>query len=270
MFFKDKKCSNCETYYDETLNECPKCHKNNELFALNRLPKHVVFLHPVAQIGLFLAGFSLAGMLLAELFFANIVSLIPSEDLILKSTVLLFLTYAFMLGGLASIVFLTRKNEFLKRFKQPVSYLYGLGYAITIICVSVAIGAIISLMYTAEESNVNQATAIAIAKGYPFLAYIILGLIGPICEELTYRVGLYSFLRRINKYLAFAVTVAVFAFIHFDYTAEDIVNELWSLPSYLAAGFLLTLAYEHRGPSCSILAHVLYNSFAFVMMLVQK
>jgi hypothetical protein len=44
-------------------------------------------------------------------------------------------------------------------------------------------------------------------------------------------------------------------------------NELWSLPSYRISGFILTLAYEHRGPAWSMTAHVLYNIFAFLIML---
>lgn len=268
MFFKEVKCPNCETYHDETLKKCPKCHKTNELYALNRVPKHVLFLHPIAQISLFIAGFAFAGMLLTELFLASLLGPINFGNQLLTSTIYLLLTYTVMFCGLMAIVLTTRRNEFLDRYKSPVNYLYGFGYALTIVFVSIALGALISLFHETAQDNTNQATAVLITKNYPLIGFIFLGILGPICEELTYRVGLYSFFRRINKYAAFTVTIIVFALIHFDFDAEDMINELWALPSYLVAGFLLTLAYEQRGPACSMLAHVLYNSFAFVIMYI--
>ena len=61
-----------------------------------------------------------------------------------------------------------------------------------------------------------------------------------------------------------------FAMIHFTFDAANMVEELWSFPSYLLSGFLLTLAYEHRGPACSITAHVSYNLIALMMVMVQS
>ena len=267
MLIKDVKCPNCETYHDPTLRKCPSCHKNNELFALNRLPKRVLFLHPMAQVGLFLIGFSYIGMLIAEIIFALVLRGMPSD--LLKTTLMLTLVYGAMFLGLCSIPLFTRRKELFDKYKSGIDYLYGLAYAITIICIGTVIGALVSLFYNSQD-NVNQTVAIEISTGYPILAFFVLGFLGPICEELTYRVGLYSFLRRINKYLAFAVTIVIFALIHFEFMADDIVNELWSLPSYIISGFLLTLAYEHRGPACSMTAHITYNIFAFILILVQN
>ena len=266
MLFRNKKCPNCETYYEPTLEKCPGCHKTNELYLNREITNKIVFMHPIAQIGMFLAGFALAGMLVGELIISNFVVLIPGDD-VLKQTLLLLFTYLSMLGGLAAIVLTTRRKHFFSKYKRGLDYVYGIGYAITIVLVSMIIGAIITIFHTPADNN-NQAAAVAVAKNYPIIAFFLLGFLGPICEELTYRVGLYSFFRRINKYLAFGVTIVVFALIHFDFGAEDIINELWSLPSYLISGFILTLAYDHRGPACSMTAHVLYNIFAFLMMLV--
>ena len=267
MFFKDVECPNCQAYHDPTLQECPECHKSNELFTLNRLPKRAIFLSPIAQVALFLIGFAYAGMLIAEIIFAVFIKALPN-DASTKNTLLLVATYMTMFAGLISVPLLTRRKLFFSKFKNGIDYLYGIGYAVSIICIGTVIGLLISFIYQGTDNN-NQAAAVSIVKSYPLIAYFVLGILGPICEELTYRVGLYSFLRRINKYLAFAVTVIVFALIHFDFSAADIVNELWALPTYLVCGFILTLAYEHRGPACSILAHMLYNSIAFIIMLVQ-
>ena len=271
MLLNHKNCSNCGGYYDPTLKECPHCHKSNELYQERQISDKIVYFHPLAQIGLFLMGFAYVGMLVAEFIFSLFIPLFSGEEL-LQKTLILFFTYAMMLGCLSIIVLKTRKTEFLSKYKRPLDYVYGFAYAITVIIASLMVGSLISIFHTASD-NTNQAAAVLISKNYPLIAFFVLGLFGPICEELTYRVGLYSFLRRINKYLAFAVTIIVFAFIHFDFTAigtPDIVEELWSLPSYLVAGFILTLAYEHRGPACSMTAHILYNIFAFSMMVLAR
>ena len=68
MLLFNTKCPNCETYYDSTLNECPNCHKKNELRTLKEFPDRVFFLHPIAQLALFIIGFAYLGKLFSELF----------------------------------------------------------------------------------------------------------------------------------------------------------------------------------------------------------
>ena len=265
MLLKRKKCHNCGAYYDPTLEKCPACHKHNELYLNREINDKIAFMHPVAQIGLFLGGFALAGMFIIELIFALFLKSAIADKTALDAT-LISCTYITMIGGLGFIVFLTRRKHFLSKYTRKIDYIYGLAYMITLILVSSLVSVFTSLFHEAAN-NANQSTAVVFIKNYPLLAFFVIGILGPICEELTYRVGLYSFLRRINKYLAFAVTVIVFAFIHFDFDAADIVNELWAIPSYIVAGAVLTLAYEHRGPACSMTAHVCYNIFAFLTIL---
>ena len=63
MLLFNKNCPNCDTYHDATLQECPNCHKSNELYANRDISTNIVFLHPLAQVGLFIGGFAYAGML---------------------------------------------------------------------------------------------------------------------------------------------------------------------------------------------------------------
>ena len=268
MLLNNKKCSNCDTYYDPTLRKCPHCYKSNELYLNRQLSNNILFLHSLAQIGLFLVGFAFVGMLLGE-FLASIFVAFIDADALFKNTLVLFFTYSMMFCGLLIIPLLTRREEFFSKYKRPLDYVYGAAYAITVVLASIALSSLIALVHETSD-NANQTVAISIAQNYPLLAFIVLCFLGPVCEEFTYRVGLYSFLRRINKYLAFAVTIIVFGFIHFDFTSfgsDTLIEELWALPSYLLSGFLLTLAYEHRGPACSMTAHIAYNTFAYIMIL---
>ena len=271
MLLNNKKCPNCETYYDPTLKKCPHCYKSNELYLDGQINDKIMYFSVESQIGLFLVGFAFGGMLLVELLFSYIISLFDI-DLALKKTILLATTYVTMLLGLMAIAFFTRRKEFLSKYKRGLDYIYGVFYAMTIVFASMMLSSLINIFYTPVDNN-NQSAALEVVQNYPIIAFFIISLLGPICEEMTYRVGLFSFFRRINKYVAFIITIIVFALIHFDFDAigtSNIVNELWALPSYIVSGFILTLAYEHRGPVCSMTAHILYNTFAFIMMLIHR
>ena len=269
MLFKDINCPNCHTYHDPTLSKCPNCHKDNELFKLNRVPKRVAFLHPIAQVALFIIGFAYVGMLIAELFFLIVLQVETGTGDVYKNVLLNLLTYLAMFAGLISVILFTRRSYFFSKFTNGVDYLYGLAYAITVIALCTVLNILLSFIGPAQD-NANQSAAVIMINNYPLLTFFMIGFLGPVCEELTYRVGLYSFLRRINKWAALAITTVVFALIHFDFQATDIVVELWSLPTYLLSGAILTYAYEHRGPACSISAHMTYNIFAFLMIIVQN
>ena len=264
MLLNNKKCPNCASYYDPTLSKCPNCHKTNELYEQRRIPDSIMFFHPAAQIGLFLAGFSYAGMLISEIIAAVCMSGIADKGL--GSTLTMLFTYLMMLGALLTIAFTSRRKTFVKKFTRPLDYLYGLLYAIGIVISGLLIGIIVSFFY--NETNSNQEIVESMIGNYPIFAIILICFLGPVCEELTYRVGLYSFLRRINKVLAIVVSTIVFAMIHYDFTAANYIAELWSLPSYLACGLILSLAYEHRGPACSIAAHMTYNAIALIIVII--
>lgn len=266
MLLNSKKCSNCAGYYDPTLNECPACHKTNELYEQRRVPDSIMFYHPIAQIGLFLAGFAYVGMLLSKI----IVALFFKDMFtgVLQNALLSLFTYILMLGALLVICFTSRRKTFIKKFSRPFDYLFGLGYAAGIFITGYLISLIVGIFY--NDPNTNQVTAESIITNYPIIAIFLIIFLGPICEELTYRVGLYSFLRRINKVLAIIVTTVIFALIHYDFTAENYIAELWSLPSYLSCGLILAFAYEHHGPACSITAHMVYNAGALLLVVLRS
>ena len=263
MLFNDKKCSNCGRYYDPTLNECPKCHNSNELSSERWFPKNIFSFNPYSQIGLFIIGFAYGGMLLLEFIFSLFTAFVSDKEL--RNLIIISLTYLFMLGAL-TVVCLTndRRKGFLKRFTNSTDYTFGIIYAIAIFAFGMLLSGLISMFYKASD-NANQTAAVNYVQNYPIIAFFVLCIFGPVCEELTYRVGLYSFLRRIHIVPAIIISVIFFALIHFDFTNIN-ADELIALPSYIASGLILTVAYEHRGPACSITAHLLYNSLAFIMI----
>lgn len=176
-------------------------------------------------------------------------------------------TYTMIINGVAYVVifsifmvFASKDiSEYLKSFKKWQPYVAGLiGFAI-IIAFSVIYNSILSMAGIKTTDNANETAVNSVVGSFPLSSLLILAFIGPICEELTYRVGLFTFLRRINGILAYVVTIAIFALIHFDFQSETIVNELLNLPFYAFTAFVFSFLYERFGLAGSLTAHVVNN-----------
>lgn len=267
MLLFNKKCSKCGQKYDKTLDKCPSCQIDNDTPLNRRFNKNVVFLDTEIQVGLFFIGFSYLGMLIVQFFLGFFINV----NTIGGKTLLTCLSYGIIFIGLLALALTNRPNLFISRFKRWQDYLIGIAYAAVLIGLGLLIPIIMHKitgvpMSGDEIDNTNQKLARDMVRNYPIPTFFILTIIGPICEEITYRVGLFTFLKRINTVLAFIVSSLVFAAVHFNFTAENMTLELIALPSYIVLGLLLTLAYQHRGPACSMVAHMSYNVLAWVML----
>jgi len=111
--------------------------------------------------------------------------------------------------------------------------------------------------------NNNETSVRSIITVSPLVSFFIVVLLGPLCEELTYRVGLFNIGNKANKFVAYLCGTVIFALIHFDPFSKDIVTELLNLPDYLIAGFLFSYAYDKYGLPACLCAHMMNNLFAF-------
>lgn len=66
------------------------------------------------------------------------------------------------------------------------------------------------------SDNNNEASLDSILKIFPIQGFLMTVILAPFAEEMTYRIGLFSALKRVNLILAFIVTALVFGLIHFD------------------------------------------------------
>ncbi|MBP5694703.1 MAG: CPBP family intramembrane metalloprotease, partial [Bacilli bacterium] len=107
---------------------------------------------------------------------------------------------------------------------------------------------------------------------YPITCLFIFGLIGPICEEITYRVGLFSLLKRKNRALAYLVTIAVFALIHFNFSNDPatLLNEIINLPYYMFAAFAFSFAFDKFGFAASATAHISNNLISLFLVVMAR
>ena len=177
-----------------------------------------------------------------------------------------FATYFFIFG----VMFIVLNNDitkFFKEFKDKYTWIYGLAFGFLLMLAS---SAVTSLMQLFKETGVNnnEASIDATTSLFPFLSILIFGILGPICEEFTYRAGLFSIIKRYNRALAYVVTALFFGFIHFTFNLSTIVDELINLPSYIVAGLLLCYFYDYKGIGASTVAHITNNLFALIMQLL--
>lgn len=175
--------------------------------------------------------------------------------------------YLIVLGVLIFLLW-PRLVHLVHRFKYWKHVLIGLGVGVAIIGFTILYNLVIS-QFIEIETNSNEQAAENMIKAFPAVSIFILGFVGPIVEEFTYRYGLFNLLKRKSRILAYIVASFVFGIIHFDFTA-DLVTELLNFPVYIACGLLLGLAYDFCGIEASLTAHITNNLYAVIMTLIEK
>lgn len=150
-------------------------------------------------------------------------------------------------------------NEFFKSFKDWKPYVAAaIGFS-AILTFNLFYNLLLSATGAVISDNTNESSLNSIVSDFPFLSLLIFALIGPIVEEFTYRVGLFSLLKRVHISLAYVVTIIVFTFIHFDFQSNNMVNELLNIPFYMFAAATFCFLYHRFGLASSISAHVTNN-----------
>ena len=267
--FKKINCEKCQCAYDEMDQACPKCGEKNPFVPHKKFGQNALFVPFWMQITLFFVGW--LGLQLLGLVLSLITSTASLED-VQKSAIVTFVTYGILGAALIGIQ-ATQLKKYLASFKNWLAPLLGLAGFAAIMLFNMSYNIFLQITGLAIQDNANETAINSYITAYPLLAILIIGIVGPLCEEITYRVGLYSFFRRINKYLTYAITILVFALIHFDFTAfgaggSVLINELLNLPFYLAAAFVFTFLYEKVGFAGSFFAHITNNLFSVFSTLI--
>lgn len=272
--FKKRICSNCGKLYEDSFHSCVYCQSKNP----NAKNKDLR-VESGDQIKFFLLG-SIGFVLIT-----TIISLIIST-FIKNTTSALFTAIVFLLSYLFASVLLFMslfkyKKELLKSFKIN-KVLWGvIGLELILLSSSIISSfneyvqhSLLGLSETIINENENSVRNVALS--YPVLSFIFIAILAPFVEEVTYRFGLYSFLKKINKYLAFFVSALVFACIHFGWdilfsgNTNLIIVELISFIDYFVSGLILAFMFEKCGIFGSLTTHSLNNVFAFIMIFIRE
>ena len=278
--FRHVRCEQCGKTYDPTASECPYCHASNPKYEPQyRSFRYTANLPWWREILLFLIGslgFQVLGIMLS---FAVILFLRlgPQSGLsgaewssylanYQKSSQYLTIVndgaYALLLT--AMLLFLWRNNKTIfSSFKNPRTWL-GIPLGFGVILLSIIWGSIANQL--GATTNENEAAVESTILYLPVLSVLMTGFVAPFCEELTYRVGAFGFLKRVNRVLAYVVVGLLFGLIHIhDYSSP---NEWLSFPSYAIAGFSFCFIYERFGFGASFLAHATNNVVAVISTII--
>lgn len=268
MLFKHKNCSKCGSSYDIVEDTCPVCHAHNEDFEALKIPETHLWLPVYKQVMLFLFGFVLLNII------SSLMSLILSRYFVEKSVNLSMIInsvrYSCVAGAMA-IVLIHSYPKFKKPFLKILPYVVGFASGFLLIGINLAYNTIVSLFYT-TATNENQSLANSLVNAFPVASFFLLCFVGPVVEEFTYRVGLFSFLTRIHRAVAYVVTILLFAFIHFDFgaTGDALITEFINLPLYMFSGAALCLLYDFMGLSASVTGHIVNNFISILPLLFAK
>ncbi|MCD8195231.1 MAG: CPBP family intramembrane metalloprotease [Coprobacillus sp.] len=280
MQFGKKTCTNCGMSYDEMSKSCPYCNKEDPDNSRWEKFDRVLWMSPARELALFLIGF--LGFYLISFVISFIVvyyvsstggdvnGIATSERINMALNVA---TYALTFAILGVTLYKYRKDIF-KSFSHKDVYLKGLGWCGVLIAFSLVYSLLISLVWE-TEGNTNQVSIEGLTAVYPWSSLLLFGIVAPLVEEATYRVGLFTFCKRINRWAAYLITAIVFSLIHFDFSCftsgdtEFIINELINLPSYIVAALVFSYAYEKSGYACSSFAHMLNNIISVVIIIIE-
>ena len=251
-------CEKCGTEYDESLKECPIC----ALTKIEKRESHVINLKWFYSLALFLIGSF--GLHIIAFKLTHVFASYAYENYYsgLVNFTGYFILFAFLLTAV-----IANLDLFIKPFKERMQYFYGICMGCLVLFGSVTISFIINLIHTIDN-NANETAIRSVISVSPVLSIIVFGLIGPICEELTYRAGLFTLINKKNRILAYILTVILFGFIHFDYTNIGSLNEWLNLPIYCFSGFVFTFTYDHFGLPAAITAHMTNNLISVFLNII--
>ena len=281
-YLRKKACPHCQHAYDPALKDCPKCGEANPAFSRGYpFQWHVIDGLPW-QIGYFLfglLGFQIMGLVISLLVEVIYVIANPGAT---KEQIAGFgnsvgvsfgvtaAAYCILLAVFILVLSLRKKMHVLaKSFCHWLPYVVGIcGGALllgTSIIYSLFADWVMKSAGIAASVNENESAIRAMTTAFPVLSIFVFGLIGPFCEEITYRVGLFGLASRFGRVLAYIISAVVFAFIHFSWQTlfggdgNAILVELINLPNYLIAGVGLALLYDKCGFCASFVAHAVNN-----------
>ena len=265
-FFREKYCEECGEKYDPVSEKCPKCGRKNEAFNLNYWGM-VTPLEPWRELTLFLVGsigFQIIGILLTLL-----VARFEIDEAT-TNAIVNFGAYGLLALTLGLLIW-NHWPRIGRLFKDGRTYL-GFAMAIALLAWNLFYSMILNTI--GIRPNDNQEAVDSIITLYPLLSILIFGLIGPICEEITYRLGLFNVLKRWHIAAAYVLVPIVFGLIHFNFEAgfqfgtDECLVEWLNLPNYVVSGLILCVTYDRFGLGASSIAHISNNMFAILLSLL--
>lgn len=220
-------------------------------------------------------GFQLLGLIFSLIYVKMMVPNGTDEENVPYNAAVTFSTYLILFTIFILIIFLLKpqeKNKFISKFKVAKNYYLGIIFGFCLIGLNFLLSLFSTYVLKATDND-NQNSLILMVNSYPFLSVLVLGFVGPICEELTYRVGLFNVISKKKRWLGYVIGMLIFGLIHFNFTATsqaEFINELKNIPTYIIAGAFLCYSYEKTSFVGSSVAHIMNNLFSVISILITR
>ncbi len=242
--------------------------------------KGVIEIPLVKNLMLFLIGW-LGLSIFASIISFIITSIINVKDasdslLITLNCIVNFGSYVLVL---ITLLFVMGKDLIIRVFKDFGKYkkvLKGILFGILVLVAQILYNLIISNLFKDITANNNQSNVVTMVHSQPIMMFIAVVILAPICEETTYRLGLFGAIYKKNRILAHILSALFFGLLHsiflsssvFTASGEEMLNELLNLPSYIIPGLIFSIAYENeKSLTTSITAHMVNNIISYISVL---
>ena len=115
--------------------------------------------------------------------------------------------------------------------------------------------------------NLNDNSLLVLIQEEPTLLSIAIIFLVPVAEELLYRGVIFGSIHSKSRFLAYAISAALFSLIHFMGYLPDPLTFVISFVLYLPAGLCLAWAYQRSGSILApILIHIAINQMGFQVL----
>ncbi len=239
-------------------------------------PQKFLWWHHILLFGLGYLGLNLFAIIFNKIpYFSNLTN---TPQGLFAATLYNLIIYLLTFSLLAIILIYTRAFQSLfKGFTKLRPYIAGVFYGFIVIIASVSYSSLVTIIFGPSESNINQLSIEAMIKINPFLNFFWIVILGPLVEEILYRVGIFNGLKKVNHILAYVISGLIFGLIHFNVPLTDsgaidqakLMVEFINIPSYIISGLLFAYIYDKEGFATSSVAHITNNLLSFIVTIIR-
>ena len=240
------------------------CMNENKNLTKNRITLFLIGLFGLQLISFFIAS---SGLLQQ---FVDSFKIVTSNELL---AYLNFLCYALTIIPALFIFDKEQLHKLTEGLKDKTKIKQGVILWVVLTSSSIIYNVITSIAFGSGD-NQNQTSVNDSILASPFLMSLIVAILGPLIEEITYRYGLFGSIKKKSRILAYLLTMVIFGFIHFDFSAiftdqNALINELINIPSYIISGAILCFGYD-RDETMAVptIAHILNNASSVLGILI--
>lgn len=165
----------------------------------------------------------------------------------------------------------SRFKELCKKAINSKTILYGIVGFFAILLFQFVFNIFHGLIGLDSSGNSNQDSVVSLILNNPFFGFILVVVLSPLVEEITYRYFLFGGLKKKKKWVAYVVSAFIFMFMHSissfsEYgLSEELLKDFLYLPGYLTSGLILCCIYDKsENLGSSYIAHMLNNLLAFL------